>query len=193
MFRKSGSYSVEKAAKKEKSQETEKAAKKEKSQETTKTNLKRNALVKHFNEKQSPTYSKKGYDTVKNVTSKKWVDNKTFNKKKITETNHHLILITLKIMSNNLSEEIKDQIDGQNEENNHQIIKRESEKFMEIFDRVFSETEPEPANLDSIDSIVEDILIAIVKKVKTLIKQKFVSEVLLNNNGQNESSSEEEA
>ena len=96
-------------------------------------------------------------------------------------------------MSNNLSEEIKDQIDGQNEENNHQIIKRESEKFMEIFDRVFSETEPEPANLDSIDSIVEDILIAIVKKVKTLIKQKFVSEVLLNNNGQNESSSEDEA
>ena len=96
-------------------------------------------------------------------------------------------------MSNNLSKEIKDQIDGQNEENNQQIIKRESEKFMEIFDRVFSETEPERANLDSIDGIVEDILIAIVKKVKTLIKQKFVSKVLLNNNGQNESSSEEEA
>ena len=96
-------------------------------------------------------------------------------------------------MSNNLRKEIKDQIDGQNEENNQQIIKRESEKFMEIFDRVFSETEPEPANLDSIDGIVEDILIAIAKKVRTLIRQKFVSEVLLNNNGQNESSSEEEA
>ena len=95
-------------------------------------------------------------------------------------------------MSNNLSEEIKDQIDGQNEENNQQIIKRESEKFMEIFDRVFSETEPEPANLDSIDGIVEDILIAIAKKVRTLIRQKFISEVLLNNNGQNESGSEEE-
>ena len=94
-------------------------------------------------------------------------------------------------MSNNLKEEIKDQIDGQSEENNQQIIKRESEKFMEIFDRVFSETEPEPANLDSIDGIVEDILIAIAKKVRTLIRQKFVSEVL-NNNGQNESGSEEE-
>ena len=95
-------------------------------------------------------------------------------------------------MSNNLSKEIKDQIDGQSEENNQQIIKRESEKFMEIFDRVFSETEPEPANLDSIDGIVEDILIAIAKKVRTLIRQKFISEVLLNNNGQNESGSEEE-
>ena len=98
-------------------------------------------------------------------------------------------------MSNNLRKEIKDQIDGQKEENNQQIIKRESEKFMEIFDRVFSETEPEPANLDSIDGIVEDILknfLAIAKKVRTLIRQKFVSEVLLNNNGQNESSSEEE-
>ena len=95
-------------------------------------------------------------------------------------------------MSNNLKEEIKDQIDGQSEENNQQIIKRESEKFMEIFDRVFSETEPEPANLDSIDGIVEDILIAIAKKVRTLIRQKFISEVLLNNNGQNESGSEEE-
>ena len=96
-------------------------------------------------------------------------------------------------MSNNLSKEIKDQIDGQNEENNQQIIKRESEKFMEIFDRVFSETEPEPANLDSIDGLVEDILVAIAKKVRTLIRQKFISEVLLNNNGENESGSEEEA
>ena len=96
-------------------------------------------------------------------------------------------------MSNNLREEIKDQIDSQKEENNQQIIKRESEKFMELFDRVFSETEPKPANLDSIDGIVEDIPIAIAKKVRTLIRQKFVSEVLLNNNGQNESSSEEEA
>ena len=96
-------------------------------------------------------------------------------------------------MSNNLREEIKDQIDGQKKENNQQIIKRESEKFMGIFDRVFSETEPEPANSDSIDGIVEDILIAIAKKVRTLIRQKFISEVLLNNNGQNESSPEEEA
>ena len=96
-------------------------------------------------------------------------------------------------MSNNLREEIKDQIDGQNEEHNQQIIKKESEKFMEIFDRVFSETEPEPANSNSADGIVEDILIAIVKKVRNLIRQKFVNEVLLNNNGEDESGSEEEA
>ena len=60
---------------------------------------------------------------------------------------------------------------------------------MEIFDRVISENE----SLDSEDGIVEDILIAIVKKVKTLIKQKFVNEVLLNENGEDESSSETEA
>ena len=62
---------------------------------------------------------------------------------------------------------------------------------MEIFDKVFSENES--FNLDSEDGIVEDILIAIVKKVKTLIKQKFVKEVLLNENGEDESSSEMEA
>ena len=94
-------------------------------------------------------------------------------------------------MSSNLKEQIKDQIDGQNEQNNELIIERESQKFMEIFDRVFSETES--SNLDSEDGLVEDILIAIVKKVKTLIKQKFVNEVLLNENGEDESSSETEA
>ena len=94
-------------------------------------------------------------------------------------------------MSSNLKEQIKDQIDGQNEQNNELIIERESQKFMEIFDRVFSETES--SNLDSEDGIVEDILIAIVKKVKTLIKQKFVNEVLLNENGEDESSSQTEA
>ena len=94
-------------------------------------------------------------------------------------------------MSSNLKEQIKDQIDGQNEQNNELIIERESQKFMEIFDRVFSENES--FNLDSEDGIVEDILIAIVKKIKTLIKQKFVSEVLLNENGEDESGSETEA
>ena len=94
-------------------------------------------------------------------------------------------------MSSNLKEQIKDQIDGQNDQNNEVIIERESQKFMEIFDRVFSETES--SNLDSEDGIVEDILIAIIKKVKTLIKQKFVNEVLLNENGEDESSSETEA
>ena len=94
-------------------------------------------------------------------------------------------------MSSNLKEQIKDQIDGQNEQNNELIIERESQKFMEIFDRVFSENES--SNLDSEDGIVEDILIAIVKKTKTLIKQKFVSEVLLDENGEDESGSETEA
>ena len=93
-------------------------------------------------------------------------------------------------MSSNLKEQIKDQIDGQNQQNNELIIEKESQKFMEIFDKVFSENES--FNLDSEDGIVEDILIAIVKKVKTLIKQKFVNEVLLNENGENESGSETE-
>ena len=96
-------------------------------------------------------------------------------------------------MSANLTEQIKDQVDGQNEKNKEVIIEKETQKFMEIFNRVFSEDEIEPSNLDSEDGIIEDILIAIVKKVKALIKQKFVNEVILNENGENESSSETEA
>ena len=96
-------------------------------------------------------------------------------------------------MANNLKEQIKDQIDGQNEENKELIIEKESQKFMEIFDRVFSENEVESSNLDSEDGIIEDILIALVKKIKALIKQKFVNEVILNENGEDESSSETEA
>ena len=96
-------------------------------------------------------------------------------------------------MGSNLKQQIKDQIDGQNEENNKLIIEKESQKFMEIFDRVFSENEVESSNLDSEDGIIEDILIALVKKIKALIKQKFVNEVILNENGEDESSSETEA
>ena len=96
-------------------------------------------------------------------------------------------------MADNLTKQIKDQLDGQNEQNNEIIIERESQKFMEIFDRVFSENETESSDLDLEDGIVEDILIAIVKKIKTLIKQKFVKEVLLNEDGENESGSETEA
>ena len=96
-------------------------------------------------------------------------------------------------MTSNLKEQIKDQIDGQNEENNELIIEKESQKFMEIFDRVFSENEVESSNLDSEDGIIEDILIALVKKIKALIKQKFVNEVILNENGEDKSSSETEA
>ena len=102
-------------------------------------------------------------------------------------------MIWTTIVSNNLRKQIKDQIDGQKEQNDHLIIERESKKFMEIFNRVFSESELESSNLDSIDGIVEDILIAIVKKAKSLIKQKFVSQVILNENDQNESGSETEA
>ena len=96
-------------------------------------------------------------------------------------------------MADNLTKQIKDQINSENEQNNEIIIEQESQKFMEIFDRVFSENETESSDLDSEDSIVEDILIAIVNKIKTLIKQKFVKEVLLNEDGENESGSETEA
>ena len=90
-------------------------------------------------------------------------------------------------MASNL---IKEQIDGQTNQNNDLIIEKESQKFMEIFNRVFSENES--FDLDSEDGIVEDILLLIVKKVKKLIKQKFVNEVILNEDGENESSSETE-
>ena len=98
-------------------------------------------------------------------------------------------------MADNLTKKINAQ-----KQDNKQIIEEESQKFMEIFNRVFSENknenenenEIESSNLDSEDGIIEDILIAIVKKVKTLIKQKFVNEVLLNENGENESGSETE-
>ena len=96
-------------------------------------------------------------------------------------------------MADNLTKQIKNQINSENEQNNEIIIEQESQKFMEIFDRVFSENETESSDLDSEDGIVEDILIAIVNKIKTLIKQKFVKEVLLNEDGENESGSETEA
>ena len=96
-------------------------------------------------------------------------------------------------MASNLKEQIKDQIDGQNEESKELIIEKESQKFMEIFDRVFSENEAESSNLDSEDGIIEDILIALIKKIKALIKQKFVNEVILNEDGEDESNSETEA
>ena len=97
-------------------------------------------------------------------------------------------------MAGNLKEEIRDQINGQNEENKELIIEKESHKFIEIFDRVFSEnTEDGEDAGDTEDGIVEDILIAITKKIKALIKQKFVNEVILNEDGENESSSETEA
>ena len=95
-------------------------------------------------------------------------------------------------MASNLKEQIKDQIDGQNEENKELIIEKESRKFMEIFDKVFSENDTDSFDLDTEDGIVEDILFAIIKKIKLLIKQKFVNEVILNQDGEDESNSETE-
>ena len=95
-------------------------------------------------------------------------------------------------MTSILKKEVIDQIDGQNEEYKEVIIQNESQKFIEIFDRVFSQVEPEE-NEDAVDGIVEDILGVIVSRVKAIIKQKFVKEIIQEQNGENESSSETEA
>ena len=94
-------------------------------------------------------------------------------------------------MASNFKKEIRDQIDGQNEEHKEVIIQKESQKFVEIFDRVFSEVKPDDTD-DAVDGIVEDIITAIIKRVKAIIKQKFVKEVALEENGEDESSSEME-
>ena len=64
-------------------------------------------------------------------------------------------------MANILKKEVIDQIDGQNEEYKEVIIQNESQKFIEIFDRVFSGSEPDESK-DAVDGIVEDIITAIV-------------------------------
>ena len=94
-------------------------------------------------------------------------------------------------MASNLKEEIRDQIDGQNEETKELIIEKESQKFMEIFDKVFSENEASSDDgIDTEDGIIEDILMGIVKRIKALIKQRWI---ILNEDGENESDSETEA
>ena len=95
-------------------------------------------------------------------------------------------------MATILRKELFDQIDGQNEEYKEVIIQNESQKFIEIFDRVFSGLEPQESE-DAVDGIVEDILTAIVNRVKAIIKQKFVKEILQEENGENKSGSETEA
>ena len=94
-------------------------------------------------------------------------------------------------MTTILKKELLDQIDGQNEEYKEVIIQNETQKFIEIFDRVFSQAEPNE-NKDAVDGLVEDILNAIVSRVKALIKQKFIKEII-QENGENESGSETEA
>ena len=96
-------------------------------------------------------------------------------------------------MTSILKKEVIDQIDGQNEEYKEVIIQNESQKFIEIFDRVFSQVEPDESE-DAVDGLVEDILNAIVSRVKAIIKQKFVKEIVQEKeNGENESSPETEA
>ena len=95
-------------------------------------------------------------------------------------------------MASNLKKEIRDQIDGQNEEYKEIIIQKESQKFVGIFDRVFSEPDDTDDAEDAVDGIVDDILNAIINRVKAIIKQKFVKEVIVNENGEDESSSETE-
>ena len=95
-------------------------------------------------------------------------------------------------MATNLKKELRDQIDGQNDEYKEVIIQNESQKFVEIFDRVFSAVEPNESE-DAVDGIVEDILNAIVSRVKAIIKQKFVKEIIYKEeNGEDETSSETE-
>ena len=96
-------------------------------------------------------------------------------------------------MATILKKELKDQIDGQNDEYKEVIIQNESQKFVEIFDRVFSTVEPDESE-DAVDGIVEDILNAIVSRVKAIIKQKFVKEVIdEEENGENETGSKTDA
>ena len=95
-------------------------------------------------------------------------------------------------MATNLKKELRDQIDGQNDEYKEVIIQNESQKFVEIFDRVFSEVEPDESE-DAVDGLVEDILNAIVSRLKAIIKQKFVKEIIYKEeNGEDETSSETE-
>ena len=96
-------------------------------------------------------------------------------------------------MATNLKNELRDQIDGQNNEYKEVIIQNESQKFVEIFDRVFSTAEPDESG-DAVDGIVEDILNAIVSRIKAIIKQKFVKEIVHEEeNGEDETSSETDA
>ena len=99
-------------------------------------------------------------------------------------------------MASNLKNKLKDQIDGQSNEYREIVIQNETQNFMEIFNKVFSEDENEKTidDIDEIDSIVEDILNAIVSRVKLILKQQFVRKLLEEEeeeeDGENEISSE---
>ena len=97
-------------------------------------------------------------------------------------------------MTSNFKKELSDQIKGQNDEYKEVIIQNETQKFVEIFDKVFTTKEPDNDNddLDAVDGLVEDIISAIISRIKAIIKQKFVKKII-EENGEDESSSETEA
>ena len=102
-------------------------------------------------------------------------------------------------MASNLKNKLKDQIDGQSNEYREIVIQNETQNFMEIFNKVFSADEDEKTidDIDEIDGIVEDILNAIVGKVKLILKQQFVRKLLEEEeeeeeDGENEISSKKE-
>ena len=77
-------------------------------------------------------------------------------------------------MTTNLRNQLNEQIDGQSDEYKEVIIQNETQKFIELFDRIFSGDEISTNDLDNTDGIVEDILNAIVNRIRAIIKQKFV-------------------
>ena len=99
-------------------------------------------------------------------------------------------------MASILKDKLKDQIDGQSDEYREIVIQNETQNFMEIFNKVFSEDENEKTidDMDEIDGVVEDILNAIVSRVKAILKQQFVRKLLEEEeeDGENEISSEKE-
>ena len=95
-------------------------------------------------------------------------------------------------MTSNLKNELRDQIDGQSDEYKEVIIQNETQKFIEIFDRVFSSNDNTVEDIDNVDGLVEDILNAIVSRIKALIKQKFIKEVILEQQEEEEEIEEEE-
>ena len=95
-------------------------------------------------------------------------------------------------MTSNLKNELRDQIDGQSDEYKEVIIQNETQKFIEIFDRVFSSNDNTVEDIDNVDGLVEDILNAIVSRIKALIKQKFIKEVILEQEEEEEEEEEEE-
>ena len=95
-------------------------------------------------------------------------------------------------MTSNLKNELRDQIDGQSDEYKEVIIQNETQKFIEIFDRVFSSNDNTVEDIDNVDGLVEDILNAIVSRIKALIKQKFIKELILEQEEEEEEIEEEE-